>query len=266
MEWDPAAVEERIQRNLGRGMFAARWIMAPIYIGLLVALVMVVMKFVQKLVQAIPGLLALSSNEAIFLVLTLVDLSLVANLVVIVIFAGWENFVGRLLASHAERPARLARRDRLRHRQAASDRFDRGDRRDPDPGDLRAYRRSESQDAAWQLAILLGIGVVGVLLALADRLERRHTGESNQMQVGIQFFPDIGPDVKSARDYWQEALSLVASVRPLRLQPCPHGRALLPSLWRLQPEPRGVPRRRGAAHANARGWSPARCCRHSTIR
>ena len=30
------------------------------------------------------------------------------------------------------------------------------------------------------------------------------------MQVGIQFFPDVGPDVKSARDYWNEALSLVA--------------------------------------------------------
>ena len=30
------------------------------------------------------------------------------------------------------------------------------------------------------------------------------------MQVGIQFFPDIGPDEKSARDYWQEALRLVA--------------------------------------------------------
>jgi alkanesulfonate monooxygenase SsuD/methylene tetrahydromethanopterin reductase-like flavin-dependent oxidoreductase (luciferase family) len=29
------------------------------------------------------------------------------------------------------------------------------------------------------------------------------------MQVGIQFFPDIGPEVKSARDYWQEALCLV---------------------------------------------------------
>ena len=28
------------------------------------------------------------------------------------------------------------------------------------------------------------------------------------MQVGIQFFPDIGPEVKSARDYWQEALTL----------------------------------------------------------
>ncbi len=32
------------------------------------------------------------------------------------------------------------------------------------------------------------------------------------MQVGIQFFPDIGPDVKSGRDYWQEALRLVGRV------------------------------------------------------
>ncbi|HEY8290315.1 MAG TPA: LLM class flavin-dependent oxidoreductase [Acetobacteraceae bacterium] len=32
------------------------------------------------------------------------------------------------------------------------------------------------------------------------------------MQVGIQFFPDVGPDVKSARDYWQEALRLVGLV------------------------------------------------------
>ena len=124
-------------------MFAARWIMAPIYIGLLVALVLVVVKFVQKLVQAVPGFLALSSSDAIFLVLTLVDLSLVANLVVIVIFAGWENFVGRLLASQADdQPAWLGGLD-FSDRQAAADRLDRGDRRDPDPGDLRAYRRGE---------------------------------------------------------------------------------------------------------------------------
>ena len=34
------------------------------------------------------------------------------------------------------------------------------------------------------------------------------------MRVGIQFFPDVGPDVKSARDYWREALHLVALVDP----------------------------------------------------
>ena len=51
-------IEERVRRNVGRAMFAARWIMAPIYLGLLVALALVVVKFVQKLVQAVPGFLA----------------------------------------------------------------------------------------------------------------------------------------------------------------------------------------------------------------
>ena len=95
-------LEERIRRNLGRVMFAARWIMAPIYVGLLVALGLVVVKFVQKLVQAVPGFLALASNDAIFLVLTLVDLSLVANLVVIVML--------RRLGEFRRPPAGVARR------------------------------------------------------------------------------------------------------------------------------------------------------------
>jgi uncharacterized protein (TIGR00645 family) len=155
-------------------MFAARWIMAPIYIGLLLALVMVVVKFVQKLVEAVPGFLALSSSDAIFLVLTLVDLSLVANLVVIVIFAGWANFVGRLLASELDdQPAWLSGMDfatvklRLIGSIVA----------------IAAIQILETfvhiaeikvQDAAWQLAILLGIGLVGVLLALADKLSEGH--------------------------------------------------------------------------------------------
>jgi len=167
-------IEERIRRNVGRVMFAARWIMAPIYLGLLVALVLVVVKFVQKLVQAVPGFLALSSNEAIFLVLTFVDLSLVANLVVIVVFAGWENFVGRLLiAQSGDRPEWMGGLDfatvklRLIGSVAA----------------IAAVQILEtfvhidevkSQDAAWQLAILLGIGLLGVLLALADRLSDAH--------------------------------------------------------------------------------------------
>ena len=75
-------------------------------------------KFVQKLVEAIPGFLALSSNDTIFLVLTLVDLSLVANLVVIVIFAGWENFVGRLLGVATAMTAGLAGRDSTSRRSS----------------------------------------------------------------------------------------------------------------------------------------------------
>lgn len=155
-------------------MFAARWIMAPIYIGLLVALAMVVVKFVQKIVLALPGFLELDTNDAIFFVLTLVDLSLVANLVVIVIFAGWENFVGRLLASQSDdQPAWLGGMDfatvklRLIGSVVA----------------ITAIQILETfvhidevkpQEAGWQLAILLGMGAVGVLLALADRLSDGH--------------------------------------------------------------------------------------------
>jgi uncharacterized protein (TIGR00645 family) len=172
--FDIDAIEQRIQRNLSRAMFAARWIMAPIYIGLLVALVLVVVKFVQKLAEAIPGFLMLPINETIILILTLIDLSLVANLVVIVIFAGWENFVGRLLASHsADGPGWLGGVDfaTVKLRLIGSvvaiaaiqilETFVHIDER-------------KSQDTAWQLAILLGIGLVGVLLALADRLSETH--------------------------------------------------------------------------------------------
>lgn len=167
-------LEERIRRNAGRVMFAARWIMAPIYLGLLVALVLVVVKFVQKLVLALPGFLALPSEEAIFLILTLIDLSLVANLVVIVMFAGWENFVGRLLTSATgDRPAWMGGLDfatvklRLIGSIAAIaaitilETFVHIDQVKP-------------AEAAWQLAILLGIGILGVLLALADRLSESH--------------------------------------------------------------------------------------------
>jgi uncharacterized protein (TIGR00645 family) len=178
MSDEPAAwitvVEERVRRNAGRVMFAARWIMAPIYLGLLVALALIVVKFVQKLVLALPKLMDASSNEVIFDVLTLVDLSLVANLIVIVMFAGWENFVGRLLTAQAgERPLWLGTLDfsALKLRLVAS------------VAVIAAVLILETfvhidevtaLQAGMQLAILLGIGLLGVLLALMDRLADNH--------------------------------------------------------------------------------------------
>lgn len=175
-----AAIEEfeqRVRRNLGRAMFVARWIMAPFYLGLLAALLLVVVKFVQKLVQAVPVIMNQSSNETIFTILTLVDLSLVANLVVIVIFAGWENFVGRLLeAQPGERPSWLSALDfgsvklKLLGSIAA----------------IAAIQILETfvhidevkkDDAVLQLVILLGIGVLGVLLAVTDRIGANHGGK-----------------------------------------------------------------------------------------
>jgi uncharacterized protein (TIGR00645 family) len=164
------ALEARVRRNMGRVVFAARWLMAPIYLGLLVVLALLAVKFVQKLVLAVPLVLAMTSNDLILATLTLVDLSLVANLVIIVIFAGWTNFVGPLLREPGERGATWASdldfsavKLKLIGSIAA----------------IAAIQILESfvhiddvakPDAAWQLAILIGIGVTGVLLAAMDRI------------------------------------------------------------------------------------------------
>ncbi len=69
------------------------------------------------------------------------------------------------------------------------------------------------------------------------------------MQVGIQFFPDIGPDREVRPRLLAGSAAPGRPGRSLRLQPRPHHRALFQCLWRLQPEPDRVPRRRRAGHA-----------------
>jgi len=87
---------ERMHRNLGRALFATRWIMAPVYAGLLGALVLVVIKFAQKLIGAFGTVLREDATDTMLNALSLVDMALIGNLVVMVVLAGWENSITRL--------------------------------------------------------------------------------------------------------------------------------------------------------------------------
>ncbi|ENZ80260.1 MULTISPECIES: TIGR00645 family protein [Caulobacter] len=90
---------------LERGLFASRWLMAPFYVGLVVALAALIVVFFQELFHELPHLLAMKPEDAILLALSLIDLSLAANLLVIVILSGYENFVSKIdTASHEDRP------------------------------------------------------------------------------------------------------------------------------------------------------------------
>jgi uncharacterized protein (TIGR00645 family) len=93
-----------IEGLLEAGIFHSRWLMAPFYVGLVVALVVLMCVFVQELIHGIP--LAFSSTEeAILLVLSLIDLSLAGNLILIVTFSGYENFVSKIdTGGHPDRP------------------------------------------------------------------------------------------------------------------------------------------------------------------
>jgi uncharacterized protein (TIGR00645 family) len=85
-----------IENALEAGLFRSRWILAPFYIGLIVALLMLLVAFTSELLHTLPVLFGLNVEQIILSVLTLIDLSLAANLVLIVILAGYENFVSKI--------------------------------------------------------------------------------------------------------------------------------------------------------------------------
>lgn len=85
-----------IDRILERAMYASRWILAPVYLGVSIALLALSVKFFQELYHFLPHLLEAEESDLVLKVLTLIDLTLVGNLTVVVMFSGYENFVSQM--------------------------------------------------------------------------------------------------------------------------------------------------------------------------
>jgi uncharacterized protein (TIGR00645 family) len=97
-----------IERVLEAGLFGARWLMAPFYVGLALSLAVLAVIFAREFAVEVPKLIIEGggAEDAILLVLTLIDMSLAGNLLLIVIFSGYENFVSKMdEAVHPDRPA-----------------------------------------------------------------------------------------------------------------------------------------------------------------
>ena len=95
----------RLELLLERGLFASRWLMAPFYVGLVIALAALIVVFFQELFHELGHLLSMKPEDAILMALSLIDLSLAANLLVIVTLSGYENFVSKIdTAAHEDRP------------------------------------------------------------------------------------------------------------------------------------------------------------------
>lgn len=104
-------------------MYASRWILAPIYLGLSLALLLLGVKFFQEVTHALPVVLEMKETDLVLLVLSLVDLALVGGLLVMVMFSGYENFVSRIdVAEGTEKLTWLGKLDSgsLKQKVAAS--------------------------------------------------------------------------------------------------------------------------------------------------
>jgi len=84
------------ERWLEAGLFRARWLMAPFYVGLVLALAALIVVFANEAAHELSHVFSMSPEEAILMVLSLIDLSLAGNLLLIVIFSGYENFVSKI--------------------------------------------------------------------------------------------------------------------------------------------------------------------------
>jgi len=162
-----------LERFLELAIFRSRWILAPVYLGLAAVLVILTVKFVQELIHLVPKVLEMPEESIVLASLTLVDIALVGNLLLMVVFAGYENFVSKIdVKDHVDRPEWMGKVDMsgLKIRLIASIVAISSIQV------LKAFLNVGDYDdrhLAWMVGIHIMFVVSGVLLALMDWLERK---------------------------------------------------------------------------------------------
>jgi len=101
-----------IEKNFEKALFAARWLLAPIYVGLIFCLVMLLVILVKYTFLVALRLPYISVHDAIVATLSFIDLALIANLVLIVLYTGYASFVSKLdIDDYEDRPGWLGKVD-----------------------------------------------------------------------------------------------------------------------------------------------------------
>ena len=85
-----------LERQLERLLFACRRLLAPLYLGLSLGLIVLGIKFFQEAFHVFAHVIALEEADLVLIVLAMIDLTLVGSLIVMVMFSGYENFVSRI--------------------------------------------------------------------------------------------------------------------------------------------------------------------------
>src|ERR1700733_6839667 len=87
---------KRVEHGLESVLFNSRWLLAPFYLGLVVSLAVLMLKFMMMLWEFILHAPGAKESDIILGVLSLIDVSLTGNLILIVVFSGYENFVSKI--------------------------------------------------------------------------------------------------------------------------------------------------------------------------
>lgn len=89
-----------MENNIEKMIYASRWLLFPVYLGLSFGFILLTLKFFHEIVRVIPIILDISESELILVVLSLIDIALVGGLLVMVMFSGYENFILKMNSDH----------------------------------------------------------------------------------------------------------------------------------------------------------------------
>lgn len=96
---------KRVETFVEEVLFASRWLLVPFYLGLAACIALLLVKFGKEFLHFVDIVFTGSSNDVVIGLLTLIDVVLLANLLIIIIFAGYENFVSKIdTGGHEDRP------------------------------------------------------------------------------------------------------------------------------------------------------------------
>jgi uncharacterized protein (TIGR00645 family) len=159
---------QTVERIIAATLTASRWLMAPLYLGLIAALAIVLVEFYRELARTVVGFVDMTPEMVNLAVLKLVDLVLVGNLVVIMTAAGVQALASSAVAEGKRRDW-MGKLDfsGLKSKILASIVAIAAIEL------LETYMKLASMDKTdvlWKILILLALVLSGVLLAWTDRL------------------------------------------------------------------------------------------------
>ena len=166
----------RAEAVLESWVFRSRWLLAPFFVGLILAIIALLLKFLKLLGALAVDMFTLSSEEMIISILTLVDGALIAALLLIIGFSGYENFVSKIgTGDHEDRPAWMGKvgfsdlKIKLMGAMVAISAVEL----------LKAFINVSEytrEELAWKVGIHATFVISGVLFAITDRITESKTG------------------------------------------------------------------------------------------
>jgi hypothetical protein len=145
----PEPAMRRIELIIETIIFQTRWILAPFYLGLAFCMLLLLYHFGVQIFEFVVKIPHASETDVILGILTLIDVVFTANLVLIVVLSGYENFVSRIEADDHDRPDWMTKVDfgGLPRPQAQADDLDRGHLGDPAVAGIHEYRAVRQHQA-----------------------------------------------------------------------------------------------------------------------